>query len=264
MVRGLDVFREHFSGYQAHYVLIGGAACYLQMNEAGLAFRATKDLDLVLCVEVLNKDFAAHLWQFINAGGYEHRQKSTDRKQFYRFIKPQADHYPYQLEFFARRLDAIPLSKDAHLTPIPLEKDIDSLSAILLDDDYYGCLASGTQEIEGIRVLKPEFIVPFKARAYLDLVKRKEEGDNTVKGDDIKKHRLDVFRMYNLLVLDQPILLPLTIVKDIQHFVEAMRATQEVDLKAAGIRDKSLEDVLNNLRSVYQPIIQGDTEGDLQ
>jgi hypothetical protein len=256
MVRGLDVFREHFAGYEAHYVLIGGAACHVLMDEAGLEFRATKDLDLVLCVEVLDAPFATHLWQFIKDGGYEQRQKSTGGKEFYRFIKPAAEHYPYQLEFFARRLEIIPLPEEAHLTPIPLEQDIDSLSAILLDDDYYGCLASGTQEVAGIRVLKPEFIVPFKARAFLDLVKRKEEGDAAVKGDEIKKHRQDVFRLYNLLVLDQPIFLPETIVMDIQRFVVAIREGQTVDLKSVGIRSKSLEDVLTDLQTVYQPIIQ--------
>ena len=48
MVRGLDVFREFFAGHADQYVLIGGTAATLAMEEAGLAFRATKDLDIVL------------------------------------------------------------------------------------------------------------------------------------------------------------------------------------------------------------------------
>lgn len=51
MVRGLDKFREQFRDYANEYVLIGGAACDLLMEEAAPAFRATKDLDIVLCVE---------------------------------------------------------------------------------------------------------------------------------------------------------------------------------------------------------------------
>ncbi len=39
MVRGIDRFREHFSGYTDQFVLIGGAACDLIMDEAGLSFR---------------------------------------------------------------------------------------------------------------------------------------------------------------------------------------------------------------------------------
>jgi hypothetical protein len=46
MVTGLDVFQEAFAKYQDHYVLIGGTAAFLTMQEVGLDFRATKDLDL--------------------------------------------------------------------------------------------------------------------------------------------------------------------------------------------------------------------------
>ena len=35
MVRGLDKFREQFRAYANQYVLIGGAACNLLMEEAG-------------------------------------------------------------------------------------------------------------------------------------------------------------------------------------------------------------------------------------
>ncbi len=43
MVKGLDVFREHFAGYEDQYVLIGGTAATLAMTEAGLEFRATAE-----------------------------------------------------------------------------------------------------------------------------------------------------------------------------------------------------------------------------
>lgn len=45
MVTGLDRFSRHFARYTDQYVLIGGTACTLIMQEAGLDFRATKDLD---------------------------------------------------------------------------------------------------------------------------------------------------------------------------------------------------------------------------
>ena len=89
MVRGLARFREHFAGFEDHYVLIGGAACDLAMTEAGLDFRATKDLDIVLCVEVLDAAFVGAFWEFINHGGYRNRQKSTGKRLFYRFHDPE-------------------------------------------------------------------------------------------------------------------------------------------------------------------------------
>lgn len=59
MVNGLDEFIKYFASHDDKYVLIGGTACMLVMEDAGISFRATKDLDIVLCVEVLNKDFVA-------------------------------------------------------------------------------------------------------------------------------------------------------------------------------------------------------------
>jgi hypothetical protein len=48
MVRRLGIFQERFAAYADQYVLIGGTAASLTMEEAGLEFRATKDLDIVL------------------------------------------------------------------------------------------------------------------------------------------------------------------------------------------------------------------------
>jgi hypothetical protein len=48
MVNGLEHFRKYFAPYVDQYVLIGGTACTVIMQEAWLDFRATKDLDIVL------------------------------------------------------------------------------------------------------------------------------------------------------------------------------------------------------------------------
>lgn len=64
MVKGLDVFRDHFAGHADQFVLIGGTAATLAMEDAGLAFRATKDLDIVLHIEALTPDFGVTFWSF--------------------------------------------------------------------------------------------------------------------------------------------------------------------------------------------------------
>jgi len=61
VVEGLDRFGEHFAAYTDQYLLIGGAACTLAMDEAGQPFRATKDLDIVLCLESLRNASTANL-----------------------------------------------------------------------------------------------------------------------------------------------------------------------------------------------------------
>jgi hypothetical protein len=137
MVKGLDKFREHFAGFSDQYVLIGGVASDLVMGQAGVEFRATRDLDIVLSIEALNEDFVQSFWAFVVQAGYQHQQKNSGKKIFYRFERPADTDFPYMLEIFSRKPDTLILAEDSHLTPIPVEEDISSLSAILLDDDYY-------------------------------------------------------------------------------------------------------------------------------
>jgi hypothetical protein len=50
------------------------------MEDAGLAFRATKDLDIVLHIDALNAAFGEVFWKFVEEGGYEIRQASATGK----------------------------------------------------------------------------------------------------------------------------------------------------------------------------------------
>ena len=143
MVRGLDKFREQFRAYAGQYALIGGAACDLLMEEAGLGFRATKDLNIVLSVETLDASFVRAFWDFVRTGKYRAQQSATGERRYYRFLKPEKDEYPFMLELFARKPDMLDLAEGAHLTPIPVDEEISSLSAILMDDAYYAFLNSG-------------------------------------------------------------------------------------------------------------------------
>jgi hypothetical protein len=94
MVRGLDTFAAFFAGDEERYALIGGVATQLVLEEAGLSARATKDLDIVLCVEVLDAAFGRKLWDFIEAGGYEVRQQGEEPRCFYRFVRPADPAFP--------------------------------------------------------------------------------------------------------------------------------------------------------------------------
>lgn len=250
MVKGLDIFREHFKDFQESYVLIGGVACYLTMEEAGVDFRATKDLDIVLCAEALDTAFIKHFWEFVKAGGYQNQQKSTGNKQFYRFDNPTTEGYPFMLELFSREPDQLTLTDDAHLTPIPADEEISSLSAILLDDDYYQCIQNGTIVIDNVPVLKSEFILAFKAKAWLDLTQRKAAGEQ-VDGKSIKKHRNDVFRLSVLLAPAQKVDVADSIKQDMDKFLTAMATEEGLNLNDFDIAI-GLDELLANLRSIYQ------------
>ena len=145
MVRGLDIFREFFSGMEKNYVIIGGTACNIHEEAMQQEPRATKDIDMMLIVEALSDSFVRRFWEFISAGGYMQRQRGesiNDEKkgrshEYFRFIKPENKDFPKQIELFSRNIGILNAPEDAHITPIPAGEDLSSLSAILMDDDYY-------------------------------------------------------------------------------------------------------------------------------
>ena len=168
MVRGLDVFRGYFAGHADQFVLIGGTAATLAMEDAGLEFRATKDLDIVLHIEALNAAFGEVFWKFVEEGRYEIRQASnTGRPVFYRFQRPANERFPVMLELFCRAPDGIKLAEGSHLTPIPLDEAVASLSAILLDDEYYAFIMAGRKESDGLPWVGEDRLIPLKASAWL-------------------------------------------------------------------------------------------------
>ena len=174
------------------------------MMEEGLDFRATKDIDLVLIIEAVDADFGRKFWDYVKQAGYEHRNKSSGVPQFYRFSHPTSNRYPAMIELFTRKLDAIQLPDDAVLTPLPMDEDISSLSAILLDDDYYEFLKQGKVTVDGVTVLDAAYLIPFKAKAWMDLTDRKAAGEH-VDSKNIKKHKNDVFRLTELIFTGSPI-----------------------------------------------------------
>jgi predicted nucleotidyltransferase len=48
MVRGLDTFKKYFKQFTDNYVIIGGTACDIIINQAGFIPRATKDIDIIV------------------------------------------------------------------------------------------------------------------------------------------------------------------------------------------------------------------------
>jgi len=221
------------------------------MDAAALTFRVTKDLDIVLHVESLDAEFAQAFWAFVIDGGYEFKEKSTGKPTLYRFSKPTEESFPYMLELFARQPDLIEPSEDCHLTPLPIAEEVSSLSAILLDDEYYEFVQEGTRVVDGLSVLAPEYIVPLKARAWIDLTERRERGE-AVSRDDIKKHRNDIIRLTQLVSPSQRIALPDAIRVDLAEFV-AQALHEGAEPKAFGVIGMSLGDVRSLLESVYYP-----------
>ncbi len=251
MVTGLEVFRAWFADYPHHYTLIGGTAATLAMEEAGLDFRATKDLDIVLHRDALTPAFGETLWKFIEAGGYEIRQAGgTGKPTYYRFQKPTDSRFPVMVELFSRAPDLLRPAQNGPLTPIPFDAAVSSLSAILLDDAYYAFTLAGRREIDGLYTVGEDRLIPLKAIAWLDLSARRERGEH-VDTRSSRKHANDVLRLSQLLAPATRIHLDARLADDMRKFLDAASADDSLDPKALGLGRMSLADVLERIARAY-------------
>ncbi|MDD2534808.1 MAG: hypothetical protein PHC86_08955 [Eubacteriales bacterium] len=92
------------------------------------------------------------------------------------------------IELFSRRPNWMLSHLDSDCAPLHVSDEVSSLSSILLDEEYYQLLLNGRTLINGMPVLDSDRLIPFKAKAWLDLSDRKETGES-VDSKDISKHK---------------------------------------------------------------------------
>lgn len=216
----INSFIEKFKDYADCYTVIGGTACDILMTEAGTDFRATKDIDMILIMEARYKEFAHIFWEFIMEGGYRFGWKNSEKAHFYRFTEPRSG-YPAMIELFSREPNYINFIPDG-IIPIHIDEDTSSLSAILLNDDYYKFMLTGRRVVSGISVLDTEHLIPFKMYAWLDLKDKKARGEH-VNERDLKKHKYDVFRLLQIARRDNKIETNGIVRENIIRFMEEIR-----------------------------------------
>ncbi len=250
MLKGLELFRRAFEPFTDCYVLIGGAACSVILEQIATAFRVTKDLDIVLCLEKTDPDFGRALWDFIKSGGYEIQETNEGKKSFYRFRNPHQEEYPVQLELFTKRPETLEIPADRHLISIPMGEDVSSLSAILLDQEYSDLIYRNRQVVDGLSVVTPECLIALKAKAFIDLQDRKNSGEGSVDSRHIRKHMNDVVRLFTILTEGEEIQFPETIRHDLREFTERIQ-TKKIDMKSLGIPFKQQE-FIERLRDIFQ------------
>lgn len=255
MVVGLDIFKKYFEQYPDNYIIIGGTACDIIIGEAGFIPRATKDIDIILIVEALSTEFIQQFWQFIKDGDYSNKEKSTDQRQYYRFKKPKNTDFPYQIELFSRTPDVIVLPPDSHLTPIPAEDDLSSLSAILLNDEYYNYMIEHSQFEEGLHRANMEALICLKVIAFLEIKKRIENGSKE-DSKQLKKHKADIFRLAVMLSPDAEFILPVAIQNNVNQFVEAIRCEipDSAIFKEMGLGSNDTNRVYEQLKKSFKII----------
>lgn len=210
------------------------------------SFRATRDLDMVLVVEELTPEFGKRFWEFVQDGKYRNKATNGAKPQFYRFDKPEDDLYPKMIELFCRSY--FELHEMTGVTPIHIDDTVSSLSAILLDNDYYQILLDGKVVDNGLSVLRPEYLILFKAKAYLDLKIKKESGE-AVDSSDIKKHKKDVLRIAAELMLESVQELPLSVKADLDMFIDSLvnEPFDDNSLKNYGLKNGDIIELLKRV-----------------
>jgi hypothetical protein len=252
MVRGLEIFRQHFKDFTDNYVIIGGTACDIIIDNIGLTPRATKDIDIILVIEALSPEFVAHFWEFVKQGNYDVREKSEEDRKYYRFQKPQVEEFPFQIELFSRIPDLLDLDEGTHLTPIPVDTEISSLSAILMDDDYYNFTIQHSQLDNGIHLANTEALIGLKAKAFLDYKTRKENGEK-IDEKQLRKHKMDIFRLLLLLTPEDNFTIAESIKSDIANFVEVVKddLPDKQIFKEMGAGNVNVEQLFKQLIRVF-------------
>jgi len=225
MVKGILKFKEFFSNFNDNYVLIGGVACDILMSEAGFKFRATKDFDIVLVIGTKNKEFLGEFKKFIKEGRYN--SEETDKKVYYRFSKPKNPDFPHQLEIFSRNIEIFKDKKALRIIPVA---DTSSLSAIVMNDDYYNFTINNSLIKDDLRVASVETLILLKAKAFLDMRERKSKGER-IDSKNISKHRNDIIRLSVLLTEEGSVRIPQVLKKDIAQFVKTME-NEKIDYKS--------------------------------
>jgi len=253
-VKGLDRFKKYFLDFKDNYVIIGGTACSVILRNADMQPRATKDIDIILVVERMTPDFGRRFWEFIHDGDYEMRERKRDEgkepvPELFRFYKPRNDGFPYQIELLSRQPEVLSVPEGFHLTPIPVGEDISSLSAILMNEEFYHfALEHSTMEDE-LHVADTIGLICLKMKAYLNL----SEQEPPAHSSDIRKHMSDVFKLMASGNAAEPVALSANMKKDAMAFVEKMESLMpNQPLQDSIQRNESfIRQVLDEIRRIF-------------
>ena len=255
-MQGLDKFREYMSGFRSHYVVIGGVATVLTLEDRGLPARATKDVDMIIICQPESKFYMKRFWEFVKAGGYK-LWKPDDKEDthpcFYRFVKPDNREFPIQVELFSKVPEYVEVPEDVHIVHIPMEGYTSSFSAIIMDEAYYDFAVTHSEIVGDIRILKPEALIVLKAVAFLENQRLKEKGD-PVDQKDIDKHKKDVYRLAYVFNGSERFEVNDTIKERLRAFVSEVEKNP-IDgknmMRGQGIPAMSMKDFTGLLRDIF-------------
>jgi hypothetical protein len=121
-----------------------------------------------------------------------------------------------------------------------------------MDDDYYNFTVEHSQLDNGIHLANTEALIGLKAKAFLDYKTRKESGEK-IDDRQLRKHKMDVFRLVLLLTPEDNFKITPSIKTDIVNFAEAVKndLPDKQVFKEMGAGNINVEELFNQLIKAF-------------
>lgn len=258
MVRGLERLVDFFSGWKSSFAVIGGCACSQWCEDNAVRFRSTQDIDMVLLLEAKSSGFFARFWEYVRRGQYILERRPGDGSTvLFRFERPETGvNFPKKIELLTG-VSNLAIPEDIRIVHLKADGERYSLSAILLQNEYYNLVSSGCAETRnGMPTVRPDVLVLLKAKACLNLLGEKQAG-RFVADYDLKKHRNDVFQLAYLFRGRYDGELAKLIKDDLAEFLQLYSESNaewleiQAHLKAFGMEIRAPSELLELIRSHF-------------
>lgn len=250
MVKGLETFRKAMQPYKEHFVIIGGTACDIRLTGTSMIPRATDDIDIIVVIDRLTDDFVKAIWQFVKDGDYKPGKRTSKQGQsvyaLYRFIlQDNSLDHPKKIEILSRHSDLLGEPSGFHIEPIP-DDEHHSLSAIIIDDDFYDFTIHQANEENGLMVANNLALIVLKMNAYLNLLAERA-ARHQVNSDDINKHRSDVLKLVAAGIYKEPIKVKPKFISVLKEFLSEVLQHKQSLKDALGTTSEQIDALLGIL-----------------
>jgi len=232
--RGLSHFQQYCKDLEEMYVVVGGFATVMLLDE-GLGDghgKATHDIDLVL-LTTSSIEMSQRIKQYVQEGKYEIQKGNKDQYHYYRFVKPEIEGFAKEIELFASNENDLKLDESQRIIPIDPEEGLYSLSAIMLDPEYFEMIKNNVTMSVVAPCTNTQATIMLKMSAFFDL---KARNDNKW-----KKHRQDILKLSLLLTGEERLQMTGRMVEDFESFMTHLE--KDVD-------QKMIKTILNGMVTV--------------
>ncbi|MBU1958270.1 hypothetical protein KJ680_07685 [bacterium] len=242
---GLNHFENYFSDYRDHYVVVGGFATLMLLDKQLEGHgKATHDIDLVLLTNS-SVTMSRRIKSYIKEGDYTVQKGEKDLFSYYRFFEPKIDGFAKEIEIFTVNEQKFELDENQRIIPIDPEEGLYSLSAIMLDNEYFEMIKNNIDDSNQVPCTNTIATMMLKISAFYDL---KARGD-----DKWKKHRRDIIKLALILTGEERIELKGRMIEDVRLFMEHMDELNDKIIKQiTGMKGISQSDIVEVLSEVFK------------